>query len=118
MTAPNAQLAYRVLDVIDADPKAWDQNFWVKDCGTTFCFAGWALVLTGHSLKPADEGQWLDGYQVAGGEVRDRAARELGIYGDDGGATALALFDGYNTREDLDRLVPEIFGPRPGGEAS
>lgn len=35
-TKPNAELAYAVLDQIDAHPETWDQGDW--DCGTTACF--------------------------------------------------------------------------------
>jgi hypothetical protein len=49
MAAPNATLAYRVLDHIDADPDRHDQNVWVErtDCGTVACFAGWVVLLSG-----------------------------------------------------------------------
>lgn len=60
MTFPlfNADLANRVYDHIVADELSWDQGVWIDfdACGTTYCFAGWALQLTGrewlHTTHP------------------------------------------------------------------
>lgn len=114
-TAPNADLAYRVLDQIDAHPESWAQEAWVDGCGTAYCFAGWALTLTGHKLKPHDDGFIeLDGRVCARPYiVSGTAARELGISGLDYRSTASNLFYPYNTRKDLGRIVAETFGPRP-----
>jgi len=117
VTAPNAQLAYRVLDQIDAHPELWDQGVWIirknGDCGTAGCFAGWACLLSGASPyfdgdRPVTAYVMQDGVMA---RVEHLAEDLLGI--DDGGE----LFDTANTREDLGRLVAEIFGPRPGGES-
>lgn len=125
MTAPtpNAELAYRVLDHIDAHPKNWDQHHW---CGTAKCFAGWAVELSGET---PDHNQ-----EIGGVHVSQRAAELLGFESEfdmgqfaeakyeerggefdvDGYATEdLDLFSAVLTREDLDRVVAEIFGPRP-----
>lgn len=45
MTTPNAELAYRVLDHIDAHPESWIQKTWW--CGSGGCFAGWTAELSG-----------------------------------------------------------------------
>ena len=116
MTAPtpNADLAYRVLDQIDAYPKSWDQGLWVgesPECGTIACFAGWACLLSDVSMR--DEFVLIDGEEI---HVEEAAESLLGIghedlmeHGD--------LFCGLNSRERLGQLVAEIFGPRPGGES-
>lgn len=117
---PNAELAYRVLDHIDAHPEQWYQPQWVTrpdgaDCGTAACFAGWASLLSGD--EPAwefagDEATETILVKAGGGEPRMvgvRAAELLGITPDD----KFDLFHEHNTREDLGRLVAEIFGPRP-----
>lgn len=115
MTAPtpNAELAYAVLDQIDAHPESWDQLTW--DCGTTACFAGWAVRLSG--------GSSVDGVHVSSGPVELEnlriefaAYKALGI--DEVGASygnpeRTWLFDIENDREKLGELVAEIFGPRP-----
>lgn len=119
---PNAELAWRVIDHIDAHPEQWWQLQWISrsggsDCRTAGCFAGWACMLSGD--KPhwesteAPEALLVD---VDGGTetVGVRAAELLGIAIDQ----KFELFHEYNTREDLGRLVAEIFGPRPVGSAS
>lgn len=123
MTAPNAALAYRALDQIDARPELWDQGYWftVTDCGTAGCIAGWACVLSGDKPSPW-EGLMEDlsiGDQVAHVdlptgervEARERARALLGITEEQ----AQDLFWFENTRGVLGRLVERIFGPRPDG---
>lgn len=125
MTTSNAVLAYKVLDHIDAHPEQHNQSDFVRrstpawllsaegiPCGTTACFAGWTVLLTGRTIylgstMPKVE---IDGDLV---EVDDVAARLLGLghRGLDGDAHR--LFYEARTREDLGRLVAEIFGPRP-----
>lgn len=43
----NIDLATKVLDHIKSDPEHWDQRWYgvQDDCGTTYCFAGWAVKL-------------------------------------------------------------------------
>lgn len=127
-TKPNAELAYRVLDHIDADPKSWNQTDWYRktDCGTVACFAGWSILLAdgeirdyvpyGHRVSIVLGGQVYDAFSEAacaalnirsviipGSEVY---AGELLVHDD-------ALFAADNTRDDLGRFVEAIFGPRP-----
>jgi hypothetical protein len=122
VSAPNAELAYRVLDHIDAYPKQWHQGIWIgpANCGTVGCFAGWACLLSGDqpALDPDDEGEAEEVWVEGGATLRyipDRAAALLGIRPDAGPTSGAGyrLFGGKNTREDLGRLVAEIFGPRP-----
>jgi hypothetical protein len=122
---PNAELAYRVLDHIDADPNSWKQDVWISKhgCGTVACFAGWACLLSGD--QPAadpdsddDETErvhiaWQSGYE----EVPERASSLLGIPLADWRTSEGHVFDEDNSREDLSRLVAEVFGPRPDGGA-
>jgi hypothetical protein len=116
---PNAALAYQVLDHLDAHPEQWNQRDWAiqRPCGTAFCFAGWAAVLSGREIlwwnadRVVIHGDYVvDARDEEGRQWIGDAAREaLGI--DDSGN----LFASSNTREDLGRLVAEIFGPRPDG---
>lgn len=134
---PNAELAYRVLDHIDADPASWDQATWIKrtDCGTVACFAGWAVQLAGGEVE-VDRWGWskveLDGevYTLPGvHSFADIALWALniehyyvpGVACPDCGAPGCEdedheppeLFDVANTREELGEYVEAIFGPRP-----
>jgi hypothetical protein len=115
-TTPNAELAYRILDHIDAHPEQWLQDRWAGRGGTVGCFGGWAVMLSGYTVdskaaicaSPADKENLL-GYRVKDASDRllsisDETARD---YGDP--------YDGFLTRSELGQLVTEIFGPRPGG---
>lgn len=128
MTTPNAELAYKVLDRIDADPASWNQGWWLirTDCGTTACFAGITCLLSGDRpdfdrpdapLDP-DKGWTYSGVVcTADGSGRDvvpRAESLLGVSTED----ADRLFHAANTREHLGRLVSAIFGPRPVSAAT
>lgn len=122
-TKPNAELAWRVIDHIDAHPQSWDQEHWV--CGTSACFAGWAVRLSGAEIAQIHE-DVIDSAIVIGGPQSlielpvDEAAEmvlRIGRHGPHGDyidvRQAGDLFAGGNTREDLGHLVAKIFGPRP-----
>lgn len=127
MTRPNAALAYRVLDHIDAHPEQWDQGDWWRrtGCGTRGCFAGWALALSGVEMPDhpfASDLVTVDGERFL---LRAAAYGLLGLdpdgaYGFDENDNFVELFDGDNTRERLGLIVEQLFGPRPteGGEAT
>jgi hypothetical protein len=122
MTTPNAQLAYRVLDHIDAHPELWNQAVYIgpADCNTAACFAGWVCLLSGE--EPDYEQPVLEEYPTAllksGMTVPGRAQQLLGVSryltdhtGDDDDERDLFLE--WNDRDTLGELVAEIFGPRP-----
>jgi hypothetical protein len=125
--ALNAELAYRVLDHIDAHPEQHDQGLWFAEkyeCGTVACFAGWTAMLAGGRLaKVKDEWDFATTVivgglpeELIGKHVSYAAAVLLGIaedLDDEDEAQALRIFNGHNTREDLGELVAETFGPRP-----
>jgi hypothetical protein len=122
MTAtPNAALAYRVLDHIDANPEQWHQDVWIEsptECGTAACFAGWVCLLSGEKPDYVNGAQYSTASLVSGIPVPDRAMQLLGasrylmdITGDI--EDMRDLFDERNDREDLGEFVAEIFGPRP-----
>lgn len=117
---PNVVLLDKVLEQIDIarnNPQApfqWDQGNWrmVKECGTSFCFAGWAAQL--------DSADWLDRGNGLNGpswvntptpdeprkitHVSDYAKNLLGL--DD--HEAEILFAGDNTYEHLVEIVSLI----------
>lgn len=68
----NADLARRTLAAIEADPTHWNQTTWITttECGTAYCFAGWAVRLH-HGTPPthntpiqatAEDALGIDGY--------------------------------------------------------
>jgi hypothetical protein len=123
---PNAELAYKVLDHIDAHPEQWNQGVYIGsgECGTVGCFAGWTVLLSGAEPLYRDGGSITEMAVVDGRPhaVADLAEDLLGAsryvdqsdYEYDGEYDGFDLFSACNTRENLDRLVFKIFGPRPG----
>jgi hypothetical protein len=118
-TTPNAELAYRVLDHIDAHPEQWHQGVWIardKDCGTVGCFAGWTCLLAGDTAAfDHIDPQHATRVTISGNgpqydrSIDSRAFELLGITPDE----AAGLFEASNDRRDLRSLVHIFFGPRP-----
>ncbi len=116
---PNTDLLNRTLNYIEAHPSEWNQDQWAarSSCGTVYCFAGTAAVLSGQPLA------WRDSYQddfpeiatnvIDEGEVGDSiftAARELLELSAD---QADRLFDPQNKLADLRRLVAQFTAGEP-----
>lgn len=126
MTRPNAERAYAVLDHIKANPELWRQEIYIAetDCGRVACFAGWTVILFGkgaaESLPTASSGyhsyayRWVlpNGVQMTVDDYADLLLGDattwgVGPDGDDN------LFAAGNTMDEIERMVAEIFGPRP-----
>lgn len=124
---PNAELAYKILDDIDAHPEEWLQEVFVlrsEDFPIRGCFAWltcksagdspyWETDLDSTSSKVRTAG---GGVEYIGVRAEDllRASRFLDDDDiDPDGEGPYDLFGMRNTREDLGRLVETIFGPRP-----
>jgi hypothetical protein len=117
---PNAELAWRVLDHIDAHPEQWDQGKWIgrAECGTVACFAGWTVMLSGGAVYTSSESVTILGRpELEGLHIEQAAQRLLGVRGD-----VMVLhgdpFDGLLTRAELGERVEAIFGPRPAWTAA
>jgi hypothetical protein len=115
---PNAELAWRVLDHIDANPEQWDQGKWIgeAECGTVACFAGWTVLLSGGEINTSSESVTIPGRpDLKDLHIEQAAQRLLGVRGD-----VMVLygdpFDGLLTRDELGERVTAIFGPRPAEE--
>ena len=138
MATPNKALLRQTLDYIRAHETDWIQNHWIMpaedredpSCGTAYCFAGWAVALSGYKVErngcvgidqlPPGVGHRLDtednvfqsGY-VGGlaAECGDVAAALLDI---DGFGRMphhkCHLFCGHNGMADLERIVAELCG--------
>ncbi len=88
---PNLPLMDAVEAQIDAHPETWDQTVYRNDCGTAYCYAGWAVTLT------LGEGEWLRGDFLFHQVAHARAASLLGLTR----CEANALFCANNSREDI-----------------
>jgi len=130
----NAELLLRVLKQIKATPERWQQKAWVtlplplspELCGTKFCFAGWAAYFSGYAhewglepgrtyvdLLPPETQQALAlhpdapkySFALPNGRtvvhVSMIASAVLGL----DAMQASALFDAFNTLEDLEDIV-------------
>jgi hypothetical protein len=117
---PNAELAWRVLDHIDAHPEQWNQGLYIgkAECGTVACFAGWTVLLFGarpiYFAYSVDQTRTIevDGRIL---DVADYAEELLGAsrWANEGTEDEWDLFEVCNTREDLKNLIGQMFGPRP-----
>lgn len=120
----NADLAYRALDTALANPLHLEMRSWFEPaddrqqvvtiddlirpgCGTTACFAGWAIALAGYGLTQADKVVSLADGAVVGDDIADFAADLLGV----DMSEAHTLF--FNREALLPKAVAKVFGPRP-----
>lgn len=120
---PNTELLKRTLNHIEAHPEEWDQEYWARRtlCGTSYCFAGTAVVLSGLPLAWRDvdaDDYGVDADELAHnvideGEVGDSiatAARDLLELTAD---QADRLFYPGNSIEKLRDLVAELTAAEP-----
>lgn len=106
MTA-NVPLLRQTMDHILAFPDLHKQLHWasVTDCGTAYCFAGWACVLSGLAADQKELEAYMFTCRLSDGEsIEEKAQELLGI--DD--YTASELFFGRNSTADLKHYVDEI----------
>lgn len=113
---PNVALLEETLDYILVHPEEHDQGVWIEqtECGTTRCFAGTAVMLTGYRLCIGSNASCLVpandelGYPVGDGRwiapIQEVAIRELGL----NIQQALQLFNCQRTIDDLQLAVKDI----------
>ena len=110
----NVPLLTKVLDHITANPKEWNQRVFVREatCGTAACVAGWAVIMTGHTLE-YEQGECIHGSRTEACReacraqfarctadekfIADVARHELGLTA----AQSACLFKGTNDLHDL-----------------
>lgn len=120
MTALNAELAWKTLDHIDQHPELHNQGWWFQQEETLVlaCYAGRAAMLAGAVPVFDSEFSSFSSYvRTPDGEmdfVGGYAERLLGVTN----VQAAKLFYGGNTRDRLEELVRDIFGPRPVAAAT
>jgi len=100
---PNLPLLNKVRDHIGAHPETWNQRHWrtVTDCGTSYCFAGWAAYFDGavwaNSVTEND---------LLFGDTAARWARDaLGLTD----MEAAWLFTASNRLDDIDDCLTTIY---------
>lgn len=120
--ALNEPLLHKVMDHIRAHPEEHDQGSWARQviepangvCGTRFCFAGHATMMT---LRPGEQVRWdqtigdevssnaiVDARGRYAGRISDRARRELGVTANE----SAWLFYAVNTRAELANMVQAL----------
>lgn len=128
----NGDLAWRVIDAIEQHRAAFNMGMWVYDpdadysveskvtladledeCGTTACFAGWTVALSGMSMDlEHDTAINADGAVV--GSIDQVAMDLLGVEDievNSGLNVNFPLF--YCSENSITSAVTEHFGPRP-----
>lgn len=111
------------MSFIEKNPEKHDQTHWVNDCGTAFCYAGHAAILSGATLPPPNVSAWarhwvidrtslisvsLSTFDFGSHDgivpIHEFAAERLGITE----AEADVLFDGDRTIAELRALVDAL----------
>ena len=80
----NSERLKQVRDAIASDPDQYDQGYYVNECGSPACVAGWAAHL---SLEPGEALGWW-GLRMPDGRYRNphlRAQMWLGLSSHDAG---------------------------------
>lgn len=93
----NVELLEKTMQHIKDHPEMHDQSLWVNSCGTTACFAGWALMFNGLTAKEVSAREAAD-------SVQGDAADALGLTTQESDV----LFHSLNTRENLERMVKAL----------
>lgn len=102
----NIELLQQTMQYIRDNPEEWDQSYW--GCGTTACFAGHAVRLTGAKLLHYGDSLFADyclpleaGNPV---DIAEHARRVLEL----GNEVSQVLFNANNTLEDLEAIVDAL----------
>lgn len=94
-------------DIDQFDSKMWAYKEWHGPdfCHTTYCYAGWTVVLEGLNLRWREEaGEWQSADYVEDGRHIETAAMQiLEIDGDQ----ADELFNGTNDLDDIKAIIAE-----------
>lgn len=111
----NIPLLRSILQQIDRDPSSWDQTAWGvrTDCGTAYCIAGHACVMTNRHVRweqdKYDLSVFYAQFTVDGRDIEDAASDALGLTQRE----ADLLFDAYRSREQI-QVIAEHIARRSG----
>jgi hypothetical protein len=112
----NTELLRLTLKHIEETPELWVQREWATptECGTAYCFAGWAAVLSGATFTTSwnvippgtDQPRDVDYYaaEILGIE-HTRGPSCCARCGNDG---EIPLFEAHNTLGDLREIVARL----------
>lgn len=123
----NTELGRKVLDHVTAHRDQFDMRKWGEGneaCGTTACLAGWAMLLSGYSLRDWDIFVRPDGSFVPRGYRNDEGAALLELseaerYGDVGQHTLFGEPDDDKAIERFRALLEAAeAGQRDAGTAA
>lgn len=113
MPDANVPLLRKVLEHITAHPEEHNQFTWALQrpgCGTAFCVAGHAVVMSGRDVawEPPLRwgGAWMAHETTDGRPIMEVAQELLGL----GDCAAFRLFRGKNSLEDIWCIAEEITG--------
>jgi hypothetical protein len=109
----NTDLLLEIREQIASHPETHDQSTWASrtDCGTTYCIAGWAAMLTGAQINwyayefgPTGEGAITVNADSYTETVEGYAARVMGL---DGDQCELFVMNNDDALVRLDQLIEE-----------
>jgi hypothetical protein len=100
------ELIERTMRHIQDEPESWNQIQWIGEsiCGTTACFAGRALMLSGSTAFEVTRMTHEYDYAEDAVMVRSEAGRRLGLTTDE----TRTLFQGCNSRRELELMVKDL----------
>lgn len=101
---PGLPLLRAVLKQIDEHPETWNQGVMAQmtACGTSHCIAGHAVTLRGHRVSFDRFGSAYT--TMEGDRIWSLAMHELELTSQESDD----LFDGYNSREAIQRIAESI----------
>jgi hypothetical protein len=115
---PNTELFIDVLAHIELDPSSWEQDVWNiatttekpdsdTACGTSHCFAGWAVALSDDWKIQWDQ-SWVPGRKWSGQNARGSDGRRCSILDAANTALGIHIWDGDAGVDDLRVYAPNI----------
>lgn len=109
--SPNTALLHQTLTHIETHPDQWHQLDWATrtECGTAYCFAGWAVQLARPDAEPDFDGGRSTSVVIVDGVPRSIEVLASDLLGLDIDQSE-DLFACENTLDDLRRIVRELTG--------
>lgn len=100
----NTALLEQTMQYINDHPEKHHQALYFDSCGTPMCFAGWAIHLSGHTMREAAESFDWPHCPVGISPTGAFAAKLLGL----NQREACHLFSSTNSRPALELMVKDL----------